>query len=62
MIHNDGLGDYSIKMLINNREEVRDRYKRQLLSGRRDVRAGDNPELYKNVSDLEAKIHISEKS
>lgn len=62
MIHNDGLGDYSIKMLINNREEVRDRYKRQLLSGRRDVRAGDNPELYQNVSDLEAKIHISEKS
>lgn len=62
MIHNDGLGDLSIKMLIDNREEVRDRLKRQLLTGRRVVSASDNPDLYHVVNDLEAKIDISEKS
>ena len=62
MIHNDGLGNISIKMLIDNREEVRDRLKRQLLTGRRVVSAGDNPDLYHTVNDLEAKIEISEKS
>lgn len=62
MIHNDGLGDYSISMLINNREEVRDRLKRQLLTGRKDVTASDNPDLYHRVSDIESRIHITEKS
>lgn len=62
MIHDDGLGDYSIQMLINNREEIRDRYKRQLLTGRRDVTASDNPDLYRTVSEVESKIHTSEKS
>ena len=62
MIHNDGLGNLSIKMLIDNREEVRDRLKRQLLTGRRVVSAGDNPDLYHTVNDLESKIEISEKS
>tara|TARA_B100000902_G_scaffold323212_1_gene316899 strand:+ start:270 stop:1178 length:909 start_codon:yes stop_codon:yes gene_type:complete len=62
MIHNDGLGDLSIKMLIDNREEVRDRLKRQLLTGRRVVSASDNPDLYHTVNDLESKIDISEKS
>ncbi len=62
MIHNDGLGNISIKMLIDNREDVRDRLKRQLLTGRRVVSAGDNPDLYHTVNDLEAKIEISEKS
>ena len=62
MIHNDGLGDYSIKMLIDNREEIRDRLKRQLLLGRRDVSASDNPDLYHIVNDLEARITVSEQS
>ena len=56
MIHNDGLGDYSISMLINNREEIRDRLKRQLLTGRKDVSASDNPDLYHRVNDIESKI------
>ena len=62
MIHNDGLGDYSISMLINNREEIRDRLKRQLLIGRKDVSASDNPDLYHRVNDIESRITISEKS
>ena len=62
MIHNDGLGDYSISMLINNREEIRDRLKRQLLTGRKDVSASDNPDLYHRVNDIESKITITEKS
>lgn len=62
MIHNDGLGDYSISMLINNREEMRDRLKRQLITGRKDVSASDNPDLYHRVSDIESRIHITEKS
>tara|TARA_B100000035_G_C20967782_1_gene539567 strand:- start:232 stop:1137 length:906 start_codon:yes stop_codon:yes gene_type:complete len=62
MIHNDGLGDFSIKMLIDNREEVRDRLKRQLLLGRRDVTSSDNPDLYHTVNDLEARITVGEQS
>ena len=50
------------KCFCKNREEIRDRYKRQLITGRRDVTASDNPDLYRTVNEVESRISISEKS